>query len=120
MNLIHIFKQGVMCVTLAGLSMVMVTGCADSRELKACQLENESLALQLAEMQTQLQQADSPSPAVAAAPSTYLVVQGDSLWSIAARQLGDGKRYKEILALNPGLTQDTPLKIGSTLTLPPR
>ena len=37
---------------------------------------------------------------------TYTVKKGDSLWKIAARYLGDGSRYKEIMTLN-SLTSTT-------------
>lgn len=47
---------------------------------------------------------------------TYTVRQGDSLWAIAASQLGNGSRYKEIKTLN-GLTSDT-IHAGQTLKLP--
>lgn len=47
---------------------------------------------------------------------TYTVKSGDSLWAIAAKQLGDGSRYKEIKSLN-GLTSDT-IYAGQVLKLP--
>jgi nucleoid-associated protein YgaU len=50
--------------------------------------------------------------------SVYVVKKGDTLWAIAKRQLGDGKRHKEILALNPGLTPSA-MKIGQSLKMPP-
>lgn len=52
------------------------------------------------------------------APSyrTYTVKSGDSLWKIAARQLGSGSRYPEIKSLN-GLSSDT-IYAGQTLKLP--
>ena len=37
---------------------------------------------------------------------TYTVKKGDSLWAIAAAQLGDGSRYNEIKTMN-GLTSNT-------------
>ena len=52
----------------------------------------------------------------AAATRTYTVRKGDSLWAIAAKQLGDGNRYKEIKNLN-GLTSDT-IHAGQVLKLP--
>lgn len=52
----------------------------------------------------------------AAATRTYTVRKGDSLWAIAAKQLGDGNRYKEIKSLN-GLTSDT-IHAGQVLKLP--
>ncbi len=47
---------------------------------------------------------------------TYTVRQGDSLWAIAASQLGNGSRHKEIKTLN-GLASDT-IYAGQTLKLP--
>ena len=45
----------------------------------------------------------APAPVAAPAPAggrTYVVVQGDTLYSIARRQLGQGSRWKEIVQLN--------------------
>ena len=47
---------------------------------------------------------------------TYTVKSGDSLWAIAANQLGDGSRYNEIKTMN-GLTSNT-IYAGQTLKLP--
>ena len=47
---------------------------------------------------------------------TYTVKPGDSLWAIAAAQLGDGSRYNEIKVMN-GLKSDT-IHAGQTLKLP--
>ena len=47
---------------------------------------------------------------------TYTVKPGDSLWAIAAAQLGDGSRYNEIKTLN-GLNSNT-IYPGQTLKLP--
>lgn len=52
----------------------------------------------------------------AATSRTYTVKKGDSLWAIAAKQLGNGSRYKEIKSLN-GLTSDT-IHAGQVLKLP--
>lgn len=52
----------------------------------------------------------------AVATRTYTIRKGDSLWAIAAKQLGDGNRYKEIKNLN-GLTSDT-IHAGQVLKLP--
>ena len=52
-------------------------------------------------------------------PAAYKVQRGQSLWSIAADELGSGSRYIEILDLNPQLQGD-PGRIvpGQELTLP--
>ena len=50
------------------------------------------------------------------AARTYTVRSGDSLWAIAANQLGNGSRYTEIKALN-GLKSDT-IHPGQVLKLP--
>jgi nucleoid-associated protein YgaU/proteasome lid subunit RPN8/RPN11 len=50
------------------------------------------------------------------AASTYVVQPGDSLWAIAAAHYGNGARYTDILAANPGLTER--LQPGMTIGLP--
>lgn len=49
----------------------------------------------------------------------YVVREGDNLWSVAAAQLGDPTRYKEISRLNAGRLEDEDtLSIGMRLYLP--
>lgn len=67
--------------------------------------------------------ASSPraSATTVTAPSggkTYTVGKGDTLYSIARRELGNGNRWREIKALNR-LDSDT-VMVGSTLALPAR
>ena len=52
------------------------------------------------------------------ARTIYEVVEGDSLWRIAEKQLGEGLRYKEILALNPRISEQDSLSVGMRLNLP--
>ena len=47
---------------------------------------------------------------------TYTVQSGDNLWDIAQSQLGDGARFREIIAIN-GLLSDT-IYPGQVLQLP--
>ncbi len=64
---------------------------------------------------------DKSKPAPRAKQSRrYAVQEDDSLWQIAAKQLGDPVRYKEIVKMNPGVLKDenTTLKIGMSLNLP--
>ena len=42
---------------------------------------------------------------------------GDTLWTIAKRQLGDARRVNEIAALN-GLKEPYRLRVGEKLKLP--
>ena len=51
----------------------------------------------------------------------YVVQEGDSLWKIAAEQLGDGSRYKEISKLNANiLDNEDSLVVGMRLRIPAR
>jgi nucleoid-associated protein YgaU len=60
-----------------------------------------------------------PSTVSSATPSTeYIVKDGDSLWKIAEQQLGDGMRYKEILLLNPNISEKQTLVVGTKLKIP--
>ena len=50
---------------------------------------------------------------------TYIVQDGDSLWSIAAQKLGNGTRYPELVKLNKALLKDEDdLSLGMKLRLP--
>jgi nucleoid-associated protein YgaU len=52
---------------------------------------------------------------------SYTVREGDSLWKIAADQLGDGSRYTEVAKLNDDvLSDEDSLTVGMTLKLPTR
>lgn len=62
-------------------------------------------------------------PAEEVAPPTlpgrqYVVQPGDELWFIAAAELGSGARWREIVALNEGLTSESRLTAGTMLVLP--
>ena len=53
------------------------------------------------------------------AARTYVVKDGDTLWSIAAKQLGSGARHAEILRLNADkLSGPDELQVGMKLKLP--
>ena len=62
-----------------------------------------------------------PEPAVKSSGREYVVKDGDSLWRIAASQLGDGGRYPEINKLNADILKDQDnLVIGMRLKMPVR
>ena len=50
------------------------------------------------------------------ASKKYIVKKNDNLWNIAKNELGDGRRYPEIVALN-NLKTDV-LQVGQVLKLP--
>jgi len=51
----------------------------------------------------------------------YIVTEGDNLWRIAARQLGDGSRYTEISKVNADILEDQDtLVVGMRLQIPAR
>ncbi|MBA7658163.1 hypothetical protein ES703_66111 [subsurface metagenome] len=51
----------------------------------------------------------------------YVVREDDSLWRIAADQLGDGSRYKEIAELNADIVDDEDfVPVGMRLKMPAR
>lgn len=48
----------------------------------------------------------------------YIVKDGDNFWNIAASQLGNGERHKEISKLNPEAAKGKYLTVGMKLRLP--
>ncbi|HET6205058.1 MAG TPA: LysM domain-containing protein [Planctomycetota bacterium] len=61
----------------------------------------------------------APAPRVAPPQRAYSVKGGDTLWSLATRLLGDGKRWREIVDKNPALLgKDRPLREGMLLEIP--
>ena len=56
-----------------------------------------------------------PKPAV-----THTVASGDTLWAIAKKHLGEGKRWPEIYEKNKSVIGDNPdrIKPGQVLTIP--
>ena len=63
----------------------------------------------------------SANPPKASRGKQYVVRDGDSLWEIAARQLGDSERFREIIKLNSDILEDEDyLTVGLSLKIPPR
>ena len=112
-------KRLALLMTVVGVVAFCIGGCD-----KSAQKQNQELTRRVAELEDQLEQAQaiiSAATIEAQAPvgeSVYIVVEGDSLWGIAKKQLGSGTRHNEILALNPYITKDNPLAIGTKLKMP--
>ncbi len=60
-----------------------------------------------------------PKPPAAQPSKQYVVREGDNLWRIAAKQLGNGERFREIIKLNT-LEDEDYLTVGQRLRLPVR
>ena len=58
-----------------------------------------------------------PLPPAQPVSRTYTIRKGDTLWSIAQREYGDGQRWKDISAANPSVDPKK-LAIGQQITLP--
>ena len=56
-------------------------------------------------------------PASSGGDGTYTVQKGDSFWGIAASQMGDGTKYKELAAYN-GMEPDDTIYAGQVLKIP--
>lgn len=54
---------------------------------------------------------------VSAGGGSYTIKPGDTLWKISASHYGDGKKWKQIVDANPGLSPSK-LRVGQTITLP--
>ena len=66
-----------------------------------------------------LTSSDTPKTPSAKRNRQYVVREGDSLWQIAAEQLGDGTRYEEINELNADIVEDEDyLTVGMHLRIP--
>lgn len=69
-------------------------------------------------------QPTAPAPVVPVAPSgaarlkAVVVRPGDSLWKIAAHNLGKGLRWRDILAVNPGIVDANHVVAGTQIYLP--
>ena len=60
----------------------------------------------------------SPLPAISGKLIIVTVKPGDALWKFAASRLGNGRRWQELLALNPGLRNPDVLQVGSQIVVP--
>jgi nucleoid-associated protein YgaU len=58
------------------------------------------------------------APSISGKLNVVTVKAGDSLWKFAARYLGDGRRWQELLALNPDLRDPNLIEAGTQIVLP--
>ena len=67
----------------------------------------------------------APAISNASAPRSIIVKYGDSLWKLAQINLGDGHRWHELAAINPGIVNPqhivpgTPINVVATAPVPP-
>lgn len=138
----RIWKSSVGLAALLSAVVLFASGCSCSKKTEPLQRENQALSQRVAELEGQLSQMETamaaqrqtaqvsqpvftPAPAMQPQPvqpqpsqTVYVVAKGDTLWSIAKKQLGSGTRYTEILALNPQITKEQSLSVGTRLTIP--
>jgi len=58
------------------------------------------------------------SPIISGKLTIVTVKPGDSFWKFAASRLGDGRRWRELLALSPGVPNPDRLEVGSQIVVP--
>ncbi len=59
------------------------------------------------------------APKAAVEPLVFhTVAEGDSLYKIAKQYLGNGNEFRKIVAANPGLTEESPIRPGQKLRIP--
>lgn len=63
-------------------------------------------------------QTASPKAKVLTAYTLYRVMQGDTIRSLAARALGNDRRWWEIADINPQVKYPEDLVVGSVLRMP--
>ncbi len=98
----YLLSGGMTAEQVKALKANLSTGLTASEEVKAQEESNTAV-----------------SNAGNATVSTYTVVKGDCLWTIAKKQLGDGTRYIEIYKLNQDTVKNPDIiMIGQKLALP--
>lgn len=95
---------------LAAAGCLLISGCGNSRQADS---NDDSMFVSSGDAPAATQEAVPPAETV-----EYTVKAGDSLWTIAKDKLGNGQRYKEILELNPQITDVETIQIGTKLKLP--
>ncbi len=81
----------------------------------------KSLFEKVKSISRKLTSSDTPKTPSAKRNRQYVVREGDSLWQIAATQLGDGTRYEEISELNTDILEDEDdIPVGLRLRMPAR
>lgn len=78
---------------------------------------SESSEASMSDLKTIVHTNAPPRPVETAPIKTHSVVEGDTLWYIAKRYLGDGNRYTEIVELN-GIKNPDMIFPGQVLNLP--
>jgi nucleoid-associated protein YgaU len=119
-------KRLALFMTVVSVVALYAVGCDSLKgeELQFFRKQNQELTQRVAELEDQLEHAEAiiasatTNAQTPAGESVYIIVEGDTLWGIAKRQLGSGARHKEILALNPHIKEDKPLAIGTKLKVP--
>lgn len=104
----------------AAIIILLVSGCGKSTQAQDTSMlvsTSESVPEQSAPVPVQEATTTVSEPSLRPT-AEYTIRNGDTLWSIAKRQLGSGRRYHEILELNPAITDVESVQIGTRIKLP--
>jgi len=97
------------------------------QQIQSADAEVANLRNELSRITSELQQSKEPMASKTSAAETgpkqsrtYTVKEGDSLWKIAASQLGNGSRFEEIVKLNADVLKgrEDNLSVGMQLKIP--
>jgi 5'-nucleotidase len=113
-------KQGATGETVAGASPAVLNVMAPAPASSTLAAPTAVAAADpVAPSATAVTQTPTAGPAATgtAGSSNYTVKKGDTLFRIAREHYGDGKKWQQIAAANPGVTPGT-LKAGQTLVMP--
>ena len=94
------------------IALLLVSGCGKSNQVK-----DDSMLVSTSDSVSAQQVTATTGYTIRAAPE-YTIRKGDTLWSIAERRLGSGRRYHEILELNPSIRDVTNIQVGTRIQLP--
>jgi nucleoid-associated protein YgaU len=112
------------------IALLLLVGCGKKTQAQQNEsLEDESMLVSTSDYVPAEPAAIPPGPIPVSTARTipastvrptpeYTIRKGDTLWGIAERQLGSGRRYREILDLNPSILDVSTIQVGTRIQLP--
>lgn len=108
---VSLFLGALVVVIVAFLLFFLLNGFREVKKINFADLRNQ--------LQNQLNQEQKPNPSSTnnEQNKTYVVKEGDTLWSIAENKYKDGEKWVEISVIN-NLSNPDNIIVGTKLTLP--